>query len=127
MSTVPAPLDLWNEFSQEKAQKNKSSVMLLPGEMGMFLKLPNAAGNDVLTSASGRGLNHNSKGTNQARRALFQGLPLLLFHVALALDLQPFMGSHQLCPAPNPHQLGIKYLDFSLAEFMNFIQMKRQG
>lgn len=80
--------------------------MPLPGEMGTFHKPLNAAGNDVLTSASGKGVNHNSKGTGQARRALFQRFPLLLFHV----DLQPFVGSHQLCPAPNPHQPGIKSL-----------------
>lgn len=92
----------------------------------MFHKLSDTAGNDLLTSASGRGLNHNSKGTNQARTALFQALPLFLFHVALALGLQPFMGSHQLCPAPNP-QPGIKHLGFSLAQLMNFIQMKQQG
>lgn len=58
--------------------------MPLPGEMGMFHKLLDAAGNGVLTSASGKGLKHNSKGTKQARRALFQSVPLLLFHVALA-------------------------------------------
>lgn len=58
--------------------------MPLPGEMGMFHKPLNAAGNGVLTSASGKELNHNTKGTKQARRALFQGIPLLLFHVLLA-------------------------------------------
>lgn len=95
--------------------------------MGMFRKLLSAAGNDVCTSASGKGLNHHSKGTNQACTALSQCLPLLLFHVALALDLQLFMGSHQLCPAPNPHQPGVKYPDFSLAQLMDLIQRKQQG